>query len=90
MIYVEMTLEEAIEKCNKHDKVLVAIQDLSSRTDVIEFVRKKREEYPDIFEDIKTAYSIRDNFVNQLRLFTERQRFPNIKPIGVQKVVLIE
>lgn len=90
MIYVEMTLEEAMERCNKNDKVLVAVQDLTNCNDVIEFVRKTREEYPEIFSGIKTAYSIRDDFVNQLRLFTERQRLPNIKPIGMQKVVLLE
>lgn len=90
MIYIEMTLEEAMEKCNKNDKVLVAIQDLTKQNEVIGFVKKRREEYPDIFADIQTAYSIHDDFVNQLRLFTEQQRLPNIKPIGMQKVVLIE
>ncbi len=89
MIYVEMTLEEAMERCNKNSKVLVAVQDLT-KNDVISFTRRKREEYYDIFADIQTAYSIHDDFVNQLRLFTEQQRLPNIKPIGMQKTVLIE
>ena len=63
MMYVEMTLEEAMAKCDKNDKVLVAVQDLSDCNSVIAFVRKKREEYPEIFADIQTAYSIRDDFV---------------------------
>lgn len=91
MMYVEMTLEEAMARCDKNDKVLVAVQDLSDcNNSVIAFVRKKREEYPEIFADIQTAYSIRDDFVNQLRLFTTHQNVSNIKPVGLQKTVLIE
>lgn len=91
MMYVEMTLEEAMARCDKNDKVLVAVQDLSDcNNSVIAFVRKKREEYPELFADIQTAYSIRDDFVNQLRLFTAHQNVSNIKPVGLQKTVLIE
>ena len=56
MIYVEMTIEEAINRCNKHDKVLVAIQDLE-KDGASAFSLKRRGTYFKIFEDIKSASS---------------------------------
>ena len=90
MRYVEMTIEEAMKRCNKNKKVLVAVQDLEDdNTDVI-FVRKERSEYRTIFEDVQTVASICDDFVKQLRLFTEKQNIPNIEPHGYQKTILLK
>ena len=88
MRYIEMTLEEAVKECNKNTKVLVALQNLEEKddTDVI-FVTKKKEEYRKMFEDVKTAASLCDDFVRELSLFTERQDIRNIKPQGFQKIV---
>ena len=36
MRYVEMTIEEAMKRCNKNDKVLVAIKDLENDSVQIE------------------------------------------------------
>jgi len=85
-----MTLEEAVKECNKNTKVLVALQNLEEKddTDVI-FVTKKKEEYRKMFEDVKTAASLCDDFVRELSLFTERQDIRNIKPQGFQKIVLL-
>ncbi len=90
MRYVEMTLEEAVKECNKNTKVLVAMQNLAEKddSDVI-FIPKKREEYTKMFEDVKTAASLCNDFVRQLNLFTERQDIRNIKPQGFQKIVLL-
>lgn len=89
--YIEMTIEEAMKRCNKNKKVLVAVQDLEDNQDVnIAFVQKDKSEYPTIFKDIQTAVSICDDFVNQFRLFTEKQNVPNIQPRGQQRIVLLQ
>lgn len=88
--YAEMTVEEAMKKCGKNAKVLVAIQNLEEEnTDVI-FVNKKREEYNELFEDTKTVASLYDDFIKQLNLFTEKQDIYNIKPKGMQKIILLK
>lgn len=89
MKYVEMTIGEAIKYCNENDKVLVAIQDLEDNNVDIVFAQKKKEEYNEIFEDVKTVASLCDDFVKQLRLFTEKQDIRNIRPYGLQKIVLL-
>lgn len=90
MKYVEMTIEEAVKRCNKNKKVLVAIQDLEDdNTDII-FVQKCKEEYQSMFDDVQTVASACDDFVKQLRLFTERQNIYNIQPKGLQKIILLK
>ena len=90
MRYVEMTIEEAMKRCNKNDKVLVAIKDLENDSDDGIFVRKARGEYESIFDDVKTVASLCDDFVKQLNLFTEKQNIYNIEPRGVQKIILLK
>ena len=86
----EMTVEEAFKKCNKNTKVFVATQDLTKDNVDAVFVAKKRQEYDEVFEDVKTVASICDDFVRQLRLFTEKQDIRNIRPYGIQKTVLLK
>ncbi len=90
MQYVEMTIEEAMKRCNKNKKVLVAIQDLEDENVDIVFDIKRKNEYQSMFDDVKTVASICDDFVKQLRLFTERQNITNIEPHGIQKIVLLK
>ena len=90
MRYVEMTIEEAMKRCNKNKKVLVAVQDLEDDNVDIAFVQKGRNEYQTIFEDVKTVASACDDFVKQLRLFTEKQNICNIEPRGFQKIILLK
>lgn len=90
MKYVEMTIEEAIRKCKKNIKVLVAIQDLTDNNVDVIFVVKKENEYHDIFEDVQTVASLNDDFIHQLKLFTEKQDIRNIRPYGLQKTVLLK
>ena len=89
MKYVEMTIEEAMKCCNKNKKVLVAIQDLEDDNVDVVFVKKRKNEYDTIFDDVKTVASICDDFVKQLNLFTEKQEIPNIEPHGLQKTILL-
>lgn len=90
MKYVELTIEEAMQRCDKNTKVLVAIQDLKDTKANVSFVKKERKEYPEIFEDIQTATSLCDDFVKQLKLFSEKQDIHNIKPKGIQKIELLK
>lgn len=90
MRYVEVSIEEAMKRCKKNAKVLVAEQDLEHEDCDMIFVVKEKKEYDKMFEDVQTAASLCDDFVKQLRLFTEHQNIPNIQPHGVQKIVLIK
>ena len=85
MRYIEMTVEEAMRKCNKNTKVLVAVQNLEEDDIDVIFIPKRREEYGKVFEDIKTAASFNDDFVEQLKLFTEIQDIYNIRQISNNK-----
>lgn len=90
MVLVEMSIEEAMKKCKKNATVFVAEQDLEKDDCNAEFITVKRTEYQRVFNNVKTAASLCDEFMNQLRLFTEKQNIPDIEPRGVQKIVLIK
>ena len=90
MKYVEVSIEEAMKRCNKNKKVLVAVQDLEDDNIDTVFVQKGRSEYQSMFEDVKTVASACDDLVKQLRLFTEKQNIYNIEPRGMQKIILLK
>ena len=90
MRYVEMSIEDAMVLCGKSAKVLVAVQSLEDEKSEAIFEQKRKEEYEQIFSDIQTVASCMDDFVKQLRCFTEKQNVHDIKPIGVQKIVLLK
>ena len=90
MRYVEMTIEEAMKRCNKNKKVLVAVQDLEDDNIDTVFVQKGRGEYQSMFEDVKTVASLCDDFAKQLNLFTEKQNIYNVEPRGFQKIILLK
>ena len=90
MKYVEVSIEEAMKRCKKNAKVLVAVQDLEDDNIDVVFVQKGRNEYQSMFEDVKTVASACDDFVKQLRLFTEKQNIYNIEPRGIQKIILLK
>ena len=68
----------------------MAVQNLEDCSVNVPFALKKREEYPEIFEDIKTAVSFCDDFIKQVRLFTEVQDIYNIRARGLQKTVMLK
>ena len=90
MYYAEMTIDEARKICDKNTKVLVAIQNLESSDEDIIFVKKNRCEYNELFENIKTVSSLFDDYVKQLNLFTEKQDVYNVKPKGIQRIILLK
>lgn len=89
MQYIEMSVEEAMKKCKKNAKILVAIQDLADESVDIVFVHKRGGDYKDVFEDVKTVASLCDDFISQLKLFTEKQDIRDIRPYGIQKTVML-
>ena len=90
MRYIEIPIEEAMKRCKKNAKVLVAEQDLENDDCDVIFITKTSKDYDDIFNGIQTAASMSDDLVEQLRLFTERQDIFNIREKGIQKIVLIK
>lgn len=91
MKLVEMTVEEAMRICGGQAKVLVAVQNLEDENDTnIQFTQKRREEYNQLFADVEMVASMCDDFVKQLRCFTAKQDLKNIRPVGVQKIVLLK
>ena len=90
MKYVEVSIEEAMKRCKKNAKVLVAVQDLEDDNVDVVFIQKGRNEYQSMFEDVKTVASACDDLVKQLRLFTEKQNIYNIEQRGIQKIILLK
>lgn len=89
MKYVEMPIKEALKVCKKNANVLVAIQDLEDENVDIVLISKKGSESEELFNDVKTVASMCDDFVNQLKLFTEKQDIRDIRPYGIQKTVML-
>lgn len=89
MQYVEMTIEEAMKRCKKNAKILVAEHDLMDDDVEVVFVRKKGNKSDEIFGDVKTVGSLCDEFVKRLDLFTEKQDLSNIRPYGRRKIVIL-
>ena len=88
MRYVLMDIEEAVKHC-KGKKVLVAEQDLENN-EVVGFERKTFQECKDIIERSETIAKICDDFLNQLRVFSEKQLdLMDIKPIGTMSTILV-
>ena len=89
MQYVEMSIEDAIKRCKKNAKILVATQDLADNDANIIFIQKRGSDYKEVFEDVKTVASLSDDLVEQLKLFTEKQDIMNIRPYGIQRIVIL-
>ena len=90
MQLVEMTVEDALKLCGKQGKVLVAIHNLEEKDCNVGFTEKRKDEYDKLFEDVETVASYMDDIVKQLKCYTCKQNIMDIKPIGVQKIVLLK
>ena len=91
MRYVEMTTDEAIEmlKKSKGRKVLVAVQDLKTEEPAL-FYAKPKSDCLLMIKEAETIASACDDFVKQLRLFSEEQRdLLNLIPEGLQRTILL-
>ena len=80
----EISINEAKEICNKHKCVLMAIQDLQKENIDISFTKKRSNEYDEIFQDVKKAFYIKDDFLSQISLFTEQTIH-----MGLKKIIMI-
>lgn len=92
MNYIEMTTEEAIEflKKSKGKKVLVATQDLESDEPAL-FCPYLKQDCFNMINEAETVASLCDDFVKQLRIFTEKQKdLRNIRMVGMQKTILLK
>ena len=89
MQYVEMSIEEAMKRCKRNAKILVATQDLTDDNADIIFVQKKGSDYKEVFENVQTVASLSDDLVKQMKLFTEKQDLMNIRPYGIQRIVIL-
>ena len=78
--------EEAKTRC-KNAKVLAATQNLADYDTDIIFVPKRARNYDEILEDVKTVFSLYDDFVKQLRLFIGRQEIRKIRQHKIQRIV---
>ena len=91
MEYIEVTTEEAIKilrKC-KNKTVRIAISNLEKDEPSIFFPRVKCE-CEKMIEEAETIASVCDDFIKQLRLFSEKQLdISNIVPKGNQKIILL-
>lgn len=93
MKVIEIESEKAIEllQKSKGKKVLVAIQDLENDEDMIPFSPILKKECESMITDAETLISIADDFVKQLRLFTEKQNnLENIRAVGYQQIILLK
>ena len=89
MRYVEMSVEDALQLCGKHAKVLVAVHNLENDDCNEPFKNVHQDEYNKLFSDVKTVASMCDDIMKQLQCFTVKQDIYNVKPKGVQKVIIL-
>ena len=95
MKVIELTSEEAIQvlQKSKGKKVLVAIQDLEAEAEeeISAFLPIMKNDCEGMIRDAETLISATNDFVKQLRLFTEKQSdLQNIRAVGYQKIILLK
>lgn len=91
MNYIEVTTEEAIEILRKAPgkKVMVAIQNLES-DEPVAFCPRLKKDCELMIEEAATIAQKCDDFVKQLKLFTEEQDISHIINSGIQKTILFK
>ena len=94
MHYIEMTIEEANEyyKGTSGKTVLVAVQDMErDEEQILSFVKKSKSECESILCEAETVIRVYDDFVNQLKAFTEKQwDIRSITPKGRLSTILLK
>lgn len=90
MEYVLMSLEEAKKVAKKDAVVLVCKQDLEKEDCNLGFIKKRFCECNNIFEEAATVAKVCDEFINQLRVFSETQTdVLNYERKGILNTILI-
>lgn len=91
MQYIEMSVEDALRLYGKKGTVLVAVQDLESEEDVINFVKKTKIECENVIKSAATIAQGCDEFMRQLKVFSHKQLdLKNIEPVGKMRTILIK
>ena len=89
MEYVIMTMEEAKKVVNDDTIVLVSVLDLEKKDFNADFKRKKFCECHNILQESKTIARIPGDFMDQLRIFSEKQiDIIDYMPVGKLSTVL--
>ena len=89
MNYVLMSVEDAKKLAKKDAIVLVAVNDLEDPMVVSSFTKKKFLECESMIKEAETVISVCDDFIKQLRCYTERQEnFPDLRLKGKEGVIL--
>lgn len=91
MQYVEMTIQEALDysKGDTSQTVLMARQDLEKDNEIPKFEKKSKSECEQIIQGAETIARACDDFVNQMRVFSERQLdIENIERKGELNTIL--
>lgn len=93
MKYIEVTTEEAIKllQSSKGKKVMVAITELETVKNIdSQFYPRLKLDCETMIKDAETIASYCDDFVKQLKVFTEIQPdIMNLKPKGIQNIILL-
>lgn len=90
MEFVMMTIDEAKKAAKKDAMVLVSVRDLEVEDVNEEFHVRKFVDCRNIIEGANTIAKVCDEFVNQLRLFTESQSdVINYEPRGRLNTILL-
>lgn len=92
MQYIEMTIEDAMKLFKgKKGTVLVAVTDLEKNTEISGFIKKSKSDCENIIKEAETVARVYDSFMNQLRVFTEKQiDIKNIEPHGKLNTILFK
>ena len=94
MKYMEITVEEAIEmlKNSKGERVLMAVHDLTDDNDDVVFFKKPKSDCEEVIIEGRTITSEKaDNYFNTLNVYTTEQKDVfNIKPKGLQSIILLK
>lgn len=89
---VEVTIEDALKLCkgNTQQKVLVAVMDLEDQCGgIASFHAKDKTECKRIIRESETVAEMRDEIVNGLQCFSEKQDLKRIEPRGISHTILI-
>lgn len=90
MEYIIMSLEEAKKVAKKDAVVLVCKQDLEKEDCNLGFTKKRFCECNNILEEAATVAKVCDEFMNQLRVFSETQSdVLNYERKGILNTILI-
>ena len=76
MEYVFMTIDQAQKFLKKDTMVMVASRDLEQTDCNCQFAQKRFGDCTNIFEEAQTVAKVVDDFMNQLRIFSDRQLDP--------------